>query len=75
MDMAVTSMMVCSSTLTAMDSGRSREPLHWGQGRLVMKSAMVSRDQLESVSRKRRSRLGMTPSKTRLVSYDRLALE
>ena len=48
--MCVNSWIASSPTLTARDSGRSREPLHSGHGRTDMYSSIFSRDQSESVS-------------------------
>src|SRR5690349_7785139 len=61
----VTVMMLISSTVTANAAGLSLFPLQVGQGRSDMNSLIFSRIYSELVSRYRRSKFVITPSKAR----------
>ena len=68
MDNSATWQMCRPAIFTASASGFSRAPWQTSQGFAEKKRPISSRTQAESVSFQRRSRFGMTPSKTFLVS-------
>ena len=68
MDFSATSAMCRPAIFTASASGFSRAPWQTSQGFAEKKRPISSRTQAESVSFQRRSRFGMTPSKTFFVS-------
>ena len=68
MDFSATSEMSSPAIFTASASGFSRLPWQTSQGWAEKKRPISSRTQAELVSFQRRSRFGMTPSKTFFVS-------